>query len=258
MQVVEKFISINGEGTRAGELAVFIRFRGCNLRCSYCDTMWANEAQCPFEEMTPEEIAAYIRKTGVTNVTLTGGEPLLQKEMPQLLELLSKEETLRVEIETNGAVDLAPFCGSRRRSEEAGQITAKSVSTSEEAEQIESKGVSAATEQSTEKRNRLVFTMDYKLPSSTCEAQMKLTNFQYLSSHDTVKFVIGSKNDLQRAEYIVDKYDLIHKCHVYFSPVFGAIEPEEIVEYMMSHHLNGVRLQIQLHKVIWDPMKRGV
>ena len=40
MKVVEKFTSINGEGTRAGELAVFIRFKGCNLRCSYCDTMW--------------------------------------------------------------------------------------------------------------------------------------------------------------------------------------------------------------------------
>ena len=43
MKVVEKFTSINGEGTRAGELAVFIRFKGCNLKCSYCDTMWANE-----------------------------------------------------------------------------------------------------------------------------------------------------------------------------------------------------------------------
>ena len=41
MRVAEKFISINGEGTRAGELAVFVRFTGCNLRCSYCDTMWA-------------------------------------------------------------------------------------------------------------------------------------------------------------------------------------------------------------------------
>ena len=47
MKVVEKFTSINGEGTRAGELAVFIRFKGCNLRCSYCDTMWANEPHIP-------------------------------------------------------------------------------------------------------------------------------------------------------------------------------------------------------------------
>ena len=56
MKVVEKFTSINGEGTRAGELAVFVRFKGCNLRCSYCDTMWANEPDCPYEEETPEEI----------------------------------------------------------------------------------------------------------------------------------------------------------------------------------------------------------
>ena len=54
MKVVEKFTSINGEGTRAGELAVFVRFKGCNLRCSYCDTMWANEPDCPYEEETPK------------------------------------------------------------------------------------------------------------------------------------------------------------------------------------------------------------
>lgn len=59
MKVVEKFTSINGEGTRAGELAVFVRFKGCNLRCSYCDTMWANEPDCPYEEETPEEILNY-------------------------------------------------------------------------------------------------------------------------------------------------------------------------------------------------------
>ena len=51
MKVVEKFISINGEGRRAGELAVFIRFKGCNLNCSYCDTKWANEPACDYEEL---------------------------------------------------------------------------------------------------------------------------------------------------------------------------------------------------------------
>ena len=79
MKVVEKFTSINGEGTRAGELAVFIRFKGCNLRCSYCDTMWANTSECPYKEETPEEILNYVLGTGIHNVTLTGGEPLLQK-----------------------------------------------------------------------------------------------------------------------------------------------------------------------------------
>ena len=60
MRVAEKFISINGEGTRAGELAVFVRFTGCNLRCSYCDTMWANEPGCPYEEMSPAQICDYV------------------------------------------------------------------------------------------------------------------------------------------------------------------------------------------------------
>ena len=45
--VVEQFVSINGEGTKAGELAVFIRFKGCNLNCSYCDTQWAHRQDTP-------------------------------------------------------------------------------------------------------------------------------------------------------------------------------------------------------------------
>lgn len=218
MKVVETFISINGEGTRAGELAVFVRFRGCNLRCSYCDTMWANEADCPYEERSPEDIDAYIRSTGVKNVTLTGGEPLLQGEMPQLLALLLRDGAIRVEIETNGAVPLAPFC----------------------------------TE------NRPVFTMDYKLPSSGMEAGMVHENFALLQGDDTVKFVCGSREDLERAADIIGRYDLPRRCHVYLSPVFGSIDPAEMVQFMIDRRLNEVRLQIQIHKVIWDPDKRGV
>ena len=74
--VVEKFISINGESTKAGQLAVFIRFAGCNLNCNYCDTKWANEKDVSYETLTEFEIYDYIKSTGVTNVTLTGGEPL--------------------------------------------------------------------------------------------------------------------------------------------------------------------------------------
>ena len=81
MQVAEKFVSINGEGRRAGEPAVFIRFKGCNLNCSYCDTQWVNEAACPYMEMSPAEICTYAARTGIKNVTLTGGEPLLQEDI---------------------------------------------------------------------------------------------------------------------------------------------------------------------------------
>ena len=57
---------------------------------------------------------------------------------------------------------------------------------------------------------------------------------------------------------IIDEYGLTEKCHVYISPVFGSIEPSEIVDYMIRYRMNDVRLQIQMHKVIWDPDKRGV
>lgn len=218
-QVCEKFVSINGEGRRAGQLAVFIRFKGCNLRCSYCDTMWANESNAPFETMTPQDIYAYILSSRVKNVTLTGGEPLLREGMTELLTILKSSAELRVEVETNGAVDLKPFCNDKLRP---------------------------------------CFTMDYKLPSSGMEDGMILSNFDLLGRGDCVKFVVGSDEDLNRAKHIIDRYSLTRKCGVYISPVFGEIEPVKIVEFMIEHNLNDVNMQIQMHKVVWNPDKRGV
>lgn len=56
----------------------------------------------------------------------------------------------------------------------------------------------------------------------------------------------------------MNRYDLRERCHVYLSPVFGRIEPADIVEYMKEHRMNGVTLQLQIHKFIWDPDKKGV
>jgi 7-carboxy-7-deazaguanine synthase len=168
--------------------------------------------------MTGEEILAYILDTGVTNVTLTGGEPLLRPGMEELLALLG-QAGLYVEIETNGSVPLAQFC--------TGEF-------------------------------RPSFTMDYKLPSSGMEGKMRRENFACLTSCDTVKFVSGSRADLDRAGEIMEEYKLIGKCAVYLSPVFGQIQPSEMVDWMKEHRLNGVNLQIQMHKVIWPPEQRGV
>lgn len=217
MQVVEKFVSINGEGLRAGELAVFIRFKGCNLRCSYCDTSWANERDCEYEELSPQEIFDYIKSTNIRNVTLTGGEPLLQQDIKELIEMILSDDDLRVEVETNGSVDISKFM-----------------------------------------KDNVTFTMDYKLPSGGCEDKMNRDNFDCLRKTDTVKFVSGSKDDLNRALQVIREYDLINRCHVYFSPVFGRIEPREIVEFMIDNNLNDTRIQIQMHKVIWDPNQKGV
>lgn len=218
-QVVEKFVSINGEGTKAGQLAVFIRFRGCNLNCSFCDTSWANEENASFQWMTADEIFTYIQETGVKNVTLTGGEPLLQKELKVLIETLSKDSSLSVEIETNGSIPI-----------EKHRIT----------------------------DTYPVFTMDYKLPGSNMEHKMCLQNMSQLKPTDTVKFVVGCRKDLERANELICTYDLVHKCHVYLSPVFGKIKPKDIVDFMVEKQLNGVNLQLQMHKYIWNPETRGV
>ena len=106
--------------------------------------------------------------------------------------------------------------------------------------------------------HRPVFTMDYKLPSSGMEQYMLMENFEFLGEHDTVKFVSGSIEDLEKAAQIINEYSLLTKCHVYLSPVFGKIDPAEMVDFMLKRKLNGVRLQLQLHKYIWDPDKRGV
>jgi 7-carboxy-7-deazaguanine synthase len=218
-KVVEKFVSINGEGRLCGQLAIFIRFAGCNLNCSYCDTAWANEKNVSYELMSSKDIYEYIKSTQVRNVTLTGGEPLLQQGIIELLEMLAKDQELHVEIETNGSVLLDKFLN------------------------IE---------------NPPSFTMDYKLPSSNMENRMALDNFYYLASKDTVKFVSGSIEDLEKAKEIINKYNLIDKTSVYLSPVFGEINLNSVVEFMINNKMNGVNLQVQLHKIIWEPSKRGV
>ena len=218
-KVAEIFTSIDGEGRLAGELAVFVRFCGCNLACSYCDTKWANEADAKYTLMSKTKIYETIISTGIRNVTLTGGEPLLQDGIDALLNLLAEDETLHVEIETNGSIPIKPYA---------------------------------------DMKNRPSMTLDYKLPGSLMEEHMCMENYECVQDIDTVKFVCGNKNDLNRALEIVEKYDVTHKCAVYFSPVFGRIEPETIVDFLKEHKLNGVRLQLQLHKLIWDPDKRGV
>ena len=96
------------------------------------------------------------------------------------------------------------------------------------------------------------------LPDSGMEDRMCLTNFGLLKEKDTVKFVAGSIRDLERAKEIIERYGLIGRCHIYLSPVFGRIQPADMVEFMIRHKLNGVRLQLQLHKFIWHPDTRGV
>lgn len=218
-KIVETFLSINGEGTRAGQLSFFIRFAGCNLSCGYCDTKWANLKAAPFQLMSPEALYAAVKESGSKNVTITGGEPMIQADISRLLELLGRDKTLYVEIETNGSVPLLPFMSLE---------------------------------------NRPAFTMDYKLPGSGMEAHMCLENLSLLGTKDTVKFVCGNQEDLIRARKVIGTYQLEGRTNVYLSPVFGQLSPADMVEFMKAEKMTGVTLQLQLHKLIWDPERRGV
>ena len=214
--VIEKFVSINGEGTRCGQLSVFVRFAGCNLRCSYCDSTYSYEEDS-YEVMTDDEIVAYVDSTGVRNVTLAGGEPLFQEGIDCLVKRLCENHS--VEIETNGAIPIRFFA---------------------------------------EMNPRPILTLDYKTESSGMEQANRLDNYRYLDAQDSVKFVVGNVGELEKALTVCDEYDLWGKCNVLFSPQWGNIEPVEIVEFMKARNLNDARMQLQIHKFIWDPDMRGV
>lgn len=219
--IIEKFISIDGEGPLAGELAVFIRFQGCNLRCDWCDTAYSWNDSSTIERLTAEEIYSYIKQCGITHVTLTGGEPLIQKNIDELLELLINDGNLLIHIETNGSVSVRHF--------------------------IEKY-----------KSENLRYIVDFKLFESKMIKKMDLDNLRAVRKVDVYKFVIGSRSDLEKAYEVIKDNNLNIDTQVYLSPVSDRIAADEIVEFMKLEKIEGIKLQLQLHKFIWHKEARGV
>ena len=227
MKVCEIFRSIEGEGLRMGQAAVFVRLHGCNLRCAYCDSMYAVEGS-DYEQMNVDGIVAavgrYRAESGVRCVTLTGGEPLIHEGVGELLEMLSREG-FEVNVETNGTVP----CKWRLPG--------------------------------------LFYTMDWKCGSSGMSGRMRMENIATLGCNDVLKFVVGSVADLEEAERVVSQLSSMpgrpagDMPHIFISPVFGALLNEEIVQWMLDSETltrNDARFQVQLHKIVWDPERRGV
>lgn len=212
MLISEIFYSISGESVNAGYPTVFVRTFGCNLRCSYCDSMYAVTGR-DFKEMTVDEVFDEIEKFKCYRVILTGGEPLLQKDIMDLIIRLNENEYC-VEIETNGAVDVGEVCN----------------------------------------WGGVIVTMDWKSPSSGMNDKMIESNLTNLHASDVIKFVVGSKEDLDEMKRVLPKT----RARAFVSPVFGEIEPKDIVQYLLDNHLNNVRFQLQIHKFVWDKDKRGV
>ena len=224
MKVCEIFKSIEGEGIRMGQAAVFVRLHGCNLRCSYCDSMYAVEGP-DFKQMSVGEVLAavdaYRNESGVKCVTLTGGEPLIHESVGELLTAFS-DAGFEVNIETNGTVPCK------------WQLPG------------------------------LFYTMDWKCKSSGMSARMKMENIISLGKNDVLKFVVGSIEDLQEAEGVVARLSLSspdNMPHIFISPVWGELTNEQIVNWMVGCKVmtqNNARFQVQLHKIVWDPDMRGV
>ncbi|HIU48185.1 MAG TPA: radical SAM protein [Candidatus Avimonoglobus intestinipullorum] len=224
--VVELFDSIDGEGVRTGQPATFIRLAGCNLRCTYCDTLYAlfGEAEpCRYEEWTLDGLLSRVNPV-YRRVTLTGGEPLISPGAAELVSALSRRG-YEVNIETNGAVDICAFLKDCTHTE------------------------------------HVFFTIDYKLPSSGMEQHMHLPNFRSLRPQDVLKFVVGSEEDAARMLELLKA--VAPACqtmpHIYVGAVYGAYPAQRLVELILQEPLlKDSHLQVQLHKIIWDPDKRGV
>lgn len=211
MKINEIFVSIQGESTYVGRPCLFIRTTGCSLRCTYCDTEYAFYDG---KEMSCDEIFDIAGKSSVKLVEITGGEPLLHKELPVLIDRLL-EANYEVLVETSGSMDI---------------------------EKVDP---------------RAVRIMDIKCPSSGEVSKNDMKNLDKLTHKDEVKFVVGDRKDYVWANEIIEKYSLDEKVTVLFSPVFEKLDPAELAQWVLKDKKN-VRMQIQLHKYIWDSGAEGV
>jgi len=230
LPVSEIFYSIDGEGARTGAPTIFIRLFGCNLKCTYCDTKYAcyrQEGVIGFNDMTIDKILEAVKTYEPCKcITLTGGEPLIHSAATELVTVL-RENGYWVNIETNGSIDLEPFIA------EQDKFGPKKSSMD------------------------YFFTMDWKSITSGESTAMLKSNLDLLEATDVLKFVVGSDDDLNQMKKLLEDYPDID-AQIYVSPVWGEIAPDHIVEYLLRNKLVYVKVQLQLHKLIWSPDKRGV
>lgn len=168
--------------------------------------------------LTVDEILDRIAAYGVRRVCLTGGEPLLQPR-DELQEFFDRLHA--------GGYELS----------------------------IETGGSIDISQWRLHPGQRWV--VDMKPPDSGESHRMCFKNLEVVRAPDEVKFVIASERDYLWSRDLVQRYDLTRRAHVLFGPVFGQMEPRTLAEWILRDRLD-VRLQLQIHKIIWDPAARGV
>jgi len=216
MLISEIFYSIQGESTYAGLPCVFIRLAGCNLRCAWCDTPYAREAEggyAPFGglEMTVDEAVREMVREAVKYdcrlCEITGGEPLMQLESAETAQRLL-DLGYTVLLETNGS---APLAGLDKR---------------------------------------IVKIVDVKCPSSGQAGSFLMENLGYITPEDEVKFVISGREDYEFAKRFLEEFLRDSTLKILFAPVTPDLIPKELAQWILKDGLP-VRLQLQLHKYIW-------
>ncbi len=211
LTVNEIFKSIQGESSHTGRPCIFIRLTGCNLRCTWCDTEYA------FYEGQPKsvkDIMDAIDPLGVPLVEITGGEPLLQEEVYDLMDALLAKN-YEVLLETGGGVSVAKV------------------------------------------PERVIKILDVKCPGSGEVAKNLWDNLDHLHPHDEVKFVLADRADYEWSRDVLQRRDIHKKAQVLFSPVYDTRGLKELAAWVLDDNLP-VRVQTQLHKIIWGKDAIGV
>lgn len=212
LKVSEIFYSLQGEGLTSGLPTVFIRLTGCPLRCSYCDTTYAFSGG---QRMGLDEILAVVEGYPCKQICLTGGEPLAQPNAIALMKLLLGRG-YGISLETAGALSVADV----------------------------PKAVSKV--------------MDLKTPSSGEMDKNLWENLTYITKNDQIKIVIADLADYNWAKQTLAQYALDQKAGVvWLSPMFEVnANPDvptfatSLAEWIIKDALP-VRMQLQLHKIIW-------
>jgi 7-carboxy-7-deazaguanine synthase len=235
----EIYLSVQGESTWAGLPCVFIRLTACNLRCSYCDTAYAFTEG---KRMSHHEIlsrvdeldAPYAKRSGprLPLVELTGGEPLLQKNSPALMESLCNRG-LTVLLETSGALDISPVDARVRRI-----VDIKCPSSGESA------------------RNRWE---NLEILRNTDEVKFVIGTSQ---DYDFAKDIVLTRKLAETCPILFSWVSplLPHQQDKSLQPVPAGQVPitrQQLVERIIADALP-VRFQLQMHKFIWPPDQKGV
>lgn len=218
LQISELFYSIQGESTYAGMPCLFVRLAGCNLRCSYCDAGYT--WQEPGESKRVVDILQWIQSVPMVPVEITGGEPLLQEAVFPLMQTLVDKGRI-VLLETNGTIDIARV------------------------------------------PDPIHTIMDIKCPDSNMAEQINLDNMDRLKQRklkgckDEVKYVLSSENDFHWAVDMINEHKLNGQLPILFSPVQPSLAPDTLAKLILKSRLN-IRLQLQLHTLLWPDQHRGV